>query len=152
MKLQKQKYLHDPENGTWGDCDRTAVACILGYDRDEVPHFFEGLSKEPGGSEIKEAYRKREKWLAERGIEKITLTYESEDFEHLLRAVSNNNPGRPFLFTGGSRNGTGHVVICRSAEIIWDPAIDDSGIVGPHPVSGVYTIEFLIKTNGGTDQ
>ncbi len=47
MRPQKQKYFHDPENGTWGDCDRTCVASLLCRDIEDVPHFFEGLPPDP---------------------------------------------------------------------------------------------------------
>jgi len=39
MKLQKQAFRHDPSNGMYGDCHRTAIASILGVERDTVPNF-----------------------------------------------------------------------------------------------------------------
>ena len=48
MRPQQQKFKHDPANGSYGDCFRTALACILDLDRDEVPHFNEGLQFDDG--------------------------------------------------------------------------------------------------------
>jgi hypothetical protein len=39
--------------------------------------------------------------------------------------------------------GTAHVVIALNDAIVWDPALDDSGIVGPAD-DGYYWIEFLV--------
>src|SRR5437879_5835280 len=39
LRMQKQRFQHDPDGGVWGDCHRTAIACALGLPRDEVPHF-----------------------------------------------------------------------------------------------------------------
>lgn len=40
IKRQKQAFLHKPEEGVYGDCYRTCIACLLGIDRDAVPHFY----------------------------------------------------------------------------------------------------------------
>lgn len=40
--MMKHKQLiqhHDPENGQWGDCFRTSIACILDMNPQDVPHF-----------------------------------------------------------------------------------------------------------------
>lgn len=39
MIPQHQAFRHDPDNGVYGDCARTAFATLLGVPRDDVPHF-----------------------------------------------------------------------------------------------------------------
>ena len=142
MKLQKQRNLHDPENGIHGDCDRACLASMLGLPIGDVPHFFDGVNT---SEECVAAYKTRKKWLNDRGVTYIQVKIVGdEDYEKVIRSTSYENPGIPFLLVGESRNGTTHVVICLDGEIIHDPALDNSGIIGPCPVEGVYTIEFLV--------
>ncbi|MDE0651431.1 MAG: hypothetical protein OXI12_13955 [Gammaproteobacteria bacterium] len=35
--------------------------------------------------------------------------------------------------------------LVKDGEIVWDPALDDAGIVGPHPDSGHWVAEFLAR-------
>lgn len=42
MKFHKQRFLSDKANGIFVDCMRTAIACILDLEMDDVPHFLEG--------------------------------------------------------------------------------------------------------------
>ena len=58
MTPQKQMFLHDPDNGVWGDCQRTAIACILDRDVEDVPHFFHD------GCDGKTADKRIDDWLA----------------------------------------------------------------------------------------
>ena len=141
MKLQKQRNLHDPENGIYGDCDRGCLASILGLSIYDVPHFFDGIDDSDGAWK---AYQVRKKWLNDRGVTSIQIKIAEEDHEKLIRSVSYENPRMPFILKGGSRNGTTHVVICMDGEIIHDPALDNSGIIGPCPAEGIYTVEFLV--------
>ena len=40
MTPQNQLHKHDPANGVYGDCGRTAIACLL--DLHPSPHFWNG--------------------------------------------------------------------------------------------------------------
>ena len=62
MKFHKQLYRHDPENGVWGDCYRTAWACLLDLEPEDVPHFCEGFTDDGA------ATAKLDAWLRERGL------------------------------------------------------------------------------------
>ena len=44
MTPQDQEFLHDPDNGMYGDCQRAVIASLLNLPRDEVPHF-NGIAK-----------------------------------------------------------------------------------------------------------
>ena len=41
---QYQAFPHRPQDGVQGDCYRTAVACVLGVERDSVPHTHDELT------------------------------------------------------------------------------------------------------------
>jgi hypothetical protein len=136
--FQKQRFRHRPEEGTYGDCHRTCIAALLGMDRDEVPHW--GVHFADGDRFEAEARA----FLASKGLRDIRIPiYAEEEPQQALNWMSRNNPGTYYLLTGKSRNGTNHVVICRNAEIVWDPALDDSGIVGSCEGSGWYWAEIL---------
>lgn len=129
MIKQKQAFRHDPDNGIYGDCFRTAVACILEVPRDEVPHVFHD------GCESKTAETRMDEWLAERGLAQWVIAFQGEglSLEQLLAPINSAKPKSfpEYLLYGRSKNGTDHVVVCKGNEIAWDPAIDGSGIVGP---------------------
>lgn len=143
LHRQKQKYLHRPEKDEIGDCYRTAIACVLGVPRDSVPHFVEIYGWDNGD----EVYVALLDWLKrEHGMNVVRFPIYSFDrgHEHALATIQAWNPtaGR-FLFSGTSRNGTMHCVVAHAGEIEWDPAIDNSGIVGPGP-GGWYWAEFIV--------
>jgi hypothetical protein len=137
MKFQKQAFRHDPENGIIGDCWRTAVACLLGIDRDSYPHLH------VDGADLVELHRRE---MESRGIATIAVPILGTLSVDDALAVASTWSSHPFLFTGESRNGTNHVVVAHDGKIIHDPAIDDSGIIGgiieePH----YYIAEWLVR-------
>ena len=143
LHRQKQKYLHRPEKGEIGDCYRTAIACVLGVPRDSVPHFVEIYGWDNGD----EVYAALLEWLKrERGmtILRFPIWHFDQGYEIALSTLLawNPNAGR-FIFTGTSRNGTLHCVVAHAGEIEWDPAIDNSGIVGPAS-DGWFWAEFIV--------
>lgn len=130
---------HDPENGQWGDCLRTAIGCLLDLPPEVVPHF-----ARKGSAETDAIVAERvERWLARRGLCRITLylpgTYTPEE---ACRNLGLMNPGVPYLFSGRSRIGSNHTVIARDGKIIHDPSPLDTGIVGPMD-NDFYMVEFL---------
>jgi hypothetical protein len=125
VAFHKQLFRHDPENGLHGDCYRTAVACILGLEPAEVPHVYDGTDDETGVPRMRA-------WLAERGMALISINFDaSVPRAGLLEAAGRASGGLPYLLTGKSRNGCSHVVVCEGEAIIHDPALDNSGIIGP---------------------
>lgn len=137
MTPSKQLFRHNPAAGTWGDCYRTAVACLLDLAPAEVPHVYDqGASGEEGMAAMKA-------FLAARGLVPVTIIYDgAADLQQVLTAREHYDPGVSFLLTGQSRNGTDHVVVARGGKIIWDPSLDDSGIVGPC-ADGHWWVEYL---------
>ena len=145
MKIQKQLNRHDPENGIYGDCHRTAIACILDMDAADVPHF---MDKTTGKGEAPEANAAVEKWLNKRGLCQIITIYPGETpLKDILHAVGHNNPGICFLLSGESATGCNHSVVACDGEIVCDPSLDDSGIIGPCD-DGFYWVVFFGSTRG----
>ena len=61
----------------------------------------------------------------------------------VLQHMAVLNPGIHYLLSGSRRNGTNHVVVACGGEIVHDPALDDSGIVGPMD-NGFFYVEILV--------
>lgn len=138
MKPQKQLFRHRPEQGVYGDCHRTAIACVLDLEAGDVPHFMDG-----GDAPL--AHDRCEAWLNERGISTIEILFDgSMPVENILSTISGmNRRGRPaFLLQGTSANGFRHFVACCDGEIVCDPSLDDSGIIGPCD-DGFYWLTFF---------
>ncbi len=139
MIPHKQLNRHDPENGIWGDCARTVWACLLDLESPaEVPHFFDKGVSTREGNEAERA------WLAARGLYPVAIPFQG-DLAGVMTTMRHTNPGLTFILTGESRNGTGHVVLCRDGEIVHDPSPLDTGIIGPSPDDGMFWVTFLGK-------
>lgn len=136
MKPQKQKYRHDPANGVWGDCARTALAVLLDLDRDDVPHFFDG------GVTTKEADARREAFLSSLGLRSIGMPMNGS-LKEVLQSIEHYNPGVQYILIGKSRAGCAHEVVVSEGNIAWDPSLDDNGIVGPDEESGFFWVTFI---------
>jgi hypothetical protein len=136
MKPLKQRNRHKPKEGIYGDCHRAAIASILELPLDGVPNFGEGLP------DNKEFQRREREWLLSRGLVPISVPYRA-DLEYVLKATKVQNPGVYYLLGGQSRTGVGHTVVCFEDEIVFDPSIDDSGIIGPFEDDGLYWLTFF---------
>lgn len=123
MLFHRQMINHDPENGQWGDCFRTALACVLDMEVLDVPHFCDGDPDTETFSKLLNG------WLSSRGIAMFDVPYDSS-LDDLLRVQSVLNANVYYLLSGESRRGVNHTVVCRGGEIVHDPA-GDSGIIGP---------------------
>lgn len=130
---------HDPDNGIYGDCFRTVIACLMNVAPDEVPHVCDGPSA-PG-----EADEKMQGWLRERGYLMIGCAfYGSAALDDVLTAGKHASAGLHWMLSGESRNGCNHVVICLEDKIVHDTSKDQSGIVGPQS-DGMYRVEWLVR-------
>ncbi|MGI2031965.1 hypothetical protein ACRQ1B_06185 [Rhizobium panacihumi] len=137
IQRHQQLFRHDPKNGVWGDCFRTVIACLLSIEPKDVPHFCDG----PDDGKMNERVRA---FLEPRGMILLGVPYDGEvPLERILQIGAAHSQGMHYLLTGKSRTGTNYVVICKGAEIIHDPSITQSGIVGPC-TDGFYWIEWLV--------
>jgi hypothetical protein len=137
MIQRKQLFRHDPANGVYGDCHRTAIACLLDLEPDQVPHFGEDFSDSEAFHHREEAWLTSQDWCAVSTAYKASLA----DVLHVQAAL---NPGIYYLLGGTSRTGCGHTVIGCGGEIVWDPSLDDAGIVGPFESDGLYWVTWLV--------
>lgn len=136
MIPHKQLFRHNPAEGSFGDCDRTAMACVLELPLSDVPNW--GVHHDNYTAFMRE----KDEWLASVGMVENSIPFECsrEELESNLKLLFR---GMYVFLTGESRNGTNHVVITLNGEIIHDPAIDDSGIVGPCD-DGYWWVSFLV--------
>lgn len=138
MKPVMQRNRHCPDDGVYGDCHRAAYASIMELELDEVPHFFDQ------GRSWDEA---RPLFLAfwdRYGIMEITIPFASERGD-VLEACEVRCPGVPFILGGESRTGVNHSVVACGGDIIHDPSIDQSGIVGPCKPDGHYWVTYIVR-------
>lgn len=129
---------HDPEAGRWGDCGRTAIACLLDLAPEEVPHFYD---KGAGGACVD---RIKTPWFQERKLSEINIIFPGETpLNDVLHSVGVLNPGAHFMLMGKSATGCNHVVICRDGVIIHDPSPKKPGIIGPCIEDGYWWVTFI---------
>lgn len=135
MIKRKQLFVHSPPHSI-GDCQRTAIACILDMEPHEVPHFGEGMFKADPTGEGEEFERRLQTWLATQGLTMVNLAIPGEfGVEGVCNIFKGVNEGTIFLLGGRSSRGTNHVVVADGSGVIWDPsyeAVDgEPPIVGP---------------------
>lgn len=130
----KQLHRHDPKNGIYGDCHRTAIACILNVHPTVVPHFM---------AEDNDNWDKQTKdWLRTRGLWSISIPFQST-LEKVLETLEVLNPAVYGILGGKSKNNCGHSVVICGGKIVWDPSLDDSGIVGPMD-DGLFWVTYFV--------
>ena len=129
MTTHKQLFGHDPENGIFGDCFRTALACILDMEPCAVPHFFDG------GKSSNDAFRELGPWLRGHSLALFELPMHGESkLEDILGSICAHSPGLFYLLTGESTSGINHTVVCYGKHVVCDPYIggpNDEALIGP---------------------
>lgn len=135
-----QHFLHDPENGVYGDCWRATVASLLRLPIEEVPHVCDGPDDGKAGERMRA-------FLDSQDCALIQVPFNGDmTLEHLLAYVGSTpvSGGLHWCLMGTSRTGCNHVVICKGDEIVHDPSITQSGIVGPAD-DGFWWVEWIVK-------
>jgi hypothetical protein len=119
---------HNPDDGIFGDCQRTAIACLLNKFPSEVPNFATPETWNNGETfdlKIRE-------YLKERGLSWFCLAYDGNpDVDTLLHAIGHLNPDNYYMLCGQSTRGINHVVVCKGTKIIHDPHPSDSKLSSP---------------------
>lgn len=139
MQYHKQRFRHQPDKGIYGDCHRTALACLLDMEPEQVPHFGEMMFVH--GTEA--ASEAEELWLNKQGLSQVFVPYSVDTLDNLLLHLASINPRAYYLLGGTSKNGVGHTVVGCGGKLIWDPAQDNSGIVGPMS-DGFFWISYFL--------
>jgi hypothetical protein len=120
VKFNKQLIKHDPENGQWGDCFRTAISCLLDLEPQDVPHFCDN------DADARAVVGNTRAWLAQRGLSYIEIPYDAEP-DVVLQCMAQLGPEQHWIL-GGRSTKADHVVVCCGGKIINDPS--GNGIVG----------------------
>jgi len=119
-----QRIKHDPENGQYGDCYRTAIACLLDVEPEEVPHFCI--------PEISDPHDLMSHWLLEYKKCSIFTSVFSGDntYKEVLQYVEFNNKNIYYLLSARSKIAN-HIWICINNEIVHDPSGNNITPLGP---------------------
>lgn len=150
MRQYKQLHRHDPENGVWGDCHRTALACILNMQPHQAPHYIgeHELAKNQGKEFDWQAAQ--EAWLNRIGYTSVDILFgdgepdpDLHGLQGLLGFMGQRNPRIYYLLGGTSPRGTNHTVVCLGGGLEWDPHPDGGFLVGPMD-HGFYEVTFLL--------
>lgn len=137
MLKQKQLIKHRPDEGIYGDCHRTAIACLLHMKPEDVPNFGEHYTD---GYKFVESV---EAWLATQGLASVSIAFSPPNMKDVLLTQKSCNPDTYYLLGGESAIGAGHTVIGCNDEIVWDPSNEENGIVGPMS-DGFYWVTYLV--------
>lgn len=118
----QQTILHNPPE-TYGDCQRTCIAMVMGLDVSDVPHFGDQNLYPPDAS------RKAEmEWLRERDYGYIQIPVFGEWGMDYIRGLVENVP---VIISGRSPRGDwNHDIVLFKGEI-YDPHPDNTGLAGP---------------------
>lgn len=140
LRMQKNTCRHDPPN-SFGDCFRTAVACLLERPASDVPHVF--ADADVSGDE---GWARMDSYLAEEGFRLAGVVYDGNllSSQQVLEAVGGQNPDAWWILGGSSRPGVGHFVVCHGPRIANDPGSSSPGLSYPTK-DGHYWVVFLIR-------
>lgn len=150
MTPYKQLYRHRPDEGSVGDCFRTAIACLLDIEPELVPHVMEDAFNEPESAET--AHVRMNSYLIEHHglyhMEFPLRVVQDGPPTDVMQHVKRYNGNVHYLLTGLSANEVAHTVVCTGDRIVHDPSIDCSGIIGPLDNDGewFYWLGFLLPS------
>lgn len=145
MKKHIQLFRHEADKGQYGDCHRTALACILNLDKPEhAPHFIgthENLKKQ--GEEF-DWQAAQERWLNELGYTSVDIVYNGDmPITGLFEFMQHRNPEALYLVGGTSPRGTNHTVVAHGGGFCHDPHPDGGFLVGPMD-HGFWEVTFIL--------
>ena len=133
MRPQLQAIRHAEADGQFGDCHRTCIAMILDLDRDEVPHFMDGVpnTADAEAPESKAAEQAERDWLAARGLVPIHWGYDgSTPLSEVLAVLERTTRGSAVILGCTSGRGFNHSVVVYEGRV-YNPAGGGGTIAGP---------------------
>lgn len=121
MKPVDQEFLHQPEVGQYGDCQRAVIASLLDLPIAEVPHFLQLAKGDPV-----EYWEGLQLFVASKGFALLTVPAKSgaaffgraHGFFHEISGPSPRG------------NGTNHAVVGFDGRIVFDPHPSRAGLSG----------------------
>lgn len=141
MLKHRQRFLHNPSACVYGDCHRTAIACLLDLPLDDVPHW---AQKELDAALVDETYSAIadiEQFLHQRGLYQVHVSW--SDLHGVFGVMQNYQPNALYILGGQSERGTNHSVICLGGGFYWDPHPDSTFVCKPLS-NGFYESTFLV--------
>ena len=138
MRRQKQSFVHDPGRGQHGDCWRTALACVLGVPRDDIPHSHRDYDPKEWSKWTKDV-------CASLGFNLIKLPILSPDDMRSVAEWGWELLGMPFILCGVSKRGINHAVVVLGPDDIHDPSGSNDFLSGPTEPDGHWWMEFVIN-------
>lgn len=140
MTPHKQLFRHDPDNGIYGDCHRTAIACLLDLLPQDVPHWG-AIGRGRDDYDWRAACGA---FLAQHGLYQVDVIYRGDaPLSDVLSVLEDRSPAAYYLIGGQSPRGTNHTVIGCGGCIEHDPHPDGGGLIGPMS-HGYWEVTFLI--------
>lgn len=146
MTPHKQLFRHRPLDGIWGDCRRTALACLLNLPSPEdAPHVIGEYEAAKARGENYDWEMAQERWLNSLGYTIATIHWDGANtsIEQLFTYMESCNEHVLYLLGGTSPRGTNHTVIARGGEFFHDPHPDGGYLVGPLD-NGFWGVTFLL--------
>jgi hypothetical protein len=114
-----QEFLHDPDNGVYGDCQRAVIASLLDLKIDAVPHFIQISNNDPGLF-----WDELQKFCRSHGYVHITTNAPAMawgDAGDVFHEISGPSP---------RGNGVFHAVVGKDGQIVFDPHPSRAGLAG----------------------
>lgn len=127
-----QEFLHDPEIGQSGDCQRAVIASLLDLPISEVPHFLQEANA--GGAGF---YCRIGDFLEVRGLE---MLWHASPIYHLKEGV---DVYHDIMGPSPRGNGLFHAVVGCNGKIVHDPHPDKTGLAGD---PSKWRHSFLVKS------
>lgn len=140
MKPHRMVSNHNPENGEYGDCLRTCIACLTDAPTVEsVPHF---AAIHYGSADV--MWQAVRNWLMdEHNASLWFVPYATDDWQEVTATCNALNPGMFYMLQGASDGGD-HIVICQGDRIVHDPAPGGGGLIGPGS-NGVFMVVLIVS-------
>lgn len=140
MIRRHQLFRHEPHNEIFGDCHRTALACLLDLEPWQVPHFAQLANTVPGYN----WEQGQAAFLAEHGLCSVDVCFGGgAELAGVFEYMRSRNPRAYYLLGGRSPRGTNHTVVCCGGGFAWDPHPEGNFLIGPLS-NGFYEITFLM--------
>jgi hypothetical protein len=143
MIKRHQLFRHEPHNEIYGDCHRTAIACLLDKEPWEVPHFVGELYTTSRTDYVVDL--EVDKWLEQFGLFQAHIHFNGEvGLDAIFQYMRMWNPYTFYIMGGTSPRGTPHSVICRGGGFYWDPHPEGGFLPRPYTDDGLYQLTFLL--------
>jgi len=133
MKPVDQEFIHAPEKGVFGDCQRAVIASLLELPISEVPHFLQ----ESKGDAVN-YWERLQAFCRSHGFVWLVVPARSGgaiygDDGDVFHEISGPSP---------RGNGVTHAVVGCNGSIVFDPHPSRAGLAGD---SGEWEYAYLVK-------